>query len=246
MFEQTFVTKSSKKTGSLLASVLAQVGLAAAFIILPLIFYPGLPKVALASMLVAPNPPKPLPPPPEVPQAPPQKRVTKVFVPPCTTCAPPRIPTKPPSQDEPDLNVLPTPPGVDGAVPQGPRGPGILTEVPKVPPPPEKKREEAKEKPREIPRLRIGGMVDAPKLINKVQPQYTELARKARVQGTVIFTAVIDEDGNIRQLQLVTGNPLLVGPARDAVSRWRYSKPRLNGEPIQVVTQISVNFTLNQ
>jgi protein TonB len=67
-----------------------------------------------------------------------------------------------------------------------------------------------------------------------------------RVQGVVEFTAVISKQGNIENLQLVRGHPLLVTAAREAILQWRYRPTMLNGEPVEVITNILVNFTLSQ
>jgi protein TonB len=93
---------------------------------------------------------------------------------------------------------------------------------------------------------RIGGNVMAANLIRKVEPVYPPLAKSARVQGTVEFTAVISKDGNIENLQLVRGHPLLVNAAKEAVLQWKYKPTQLNGQPVQVITDIIVNFTLSQ
>jgi protein TonB len=82
-------------------------------------------------------------------------------------------------------------------------------------------------------------------LIYRVQPQYPQLARQARVQGVVVLRAVISREGKIENLQLVTGHPLLVQSAMDAVSQWRYRPYFLNNEPVEVETQVTVNFTLS-
>jgi protein TonB len=77
-------------------------------------------------------------------------------------------------------------------------------------------------------------------------PVYPPLARQTRVSGTVCFTAIIGTDGRIQNLQLIAGHPLLVASAREAVSQWLYRPTLLNGKPVEVITQIEVNFTLNQ
>jgi len=110
------------------------------------------------------------------------------------------------------------------------------------PPPPVKEAP----KPTTPQRIRVGGNVQQANLIRKVQPVYPPLAKQARIQGTVRFTAIIGKDGTIQNLQLVTGHPLLVEAARQAVSQWQYKPTLLNGEPVEVVTQIDVNFTLSQ
>jgi TonB family protein len=81
-------------------------------------------------------------------------------------------------------------------------------------------------------------------LIQKVVPVYPEVARSARVQGMVEFTAVIGKDGSIQSLLLVRGHPLLVKAAEDAVKQFRYKPTLLKGQPVEVTTHIVVNFTL--
>ena len=81
-------------------------------------------------------------------------------------------------------------------------------------------------------------------LIHKVEPVYPSMAKIAHVQGAVILAAIVSKDGTIEHLQLMSGHPLLVPAAMDAVSRWRYRPYILNGEAIEVETQITVNFIL--
>ena len=95
-------------------------------------------------------------------------------------------------------------------------------------------------------RGRVGGNVQSAKLVRQPKPVYPPLARQARIQGQVKFTAVIGNDGTIQNLQLISGHPLLVQSAQDAVRQWVYQPTLLNGEPVQVITQIDVNFTLTQ
>jgi protein TonB len=82
-------------------------------------------------------------------------------------------------------------------------------------------------------------------LIRRVEPTYPPLARQARIQGTVVLVAVISKAGAIDNLRLVSGHPMLVGAALDAVSQWRYRPYILNGDVIEVETQITVNFLLD-
>lgn len=117
---------------------------------------------------------------------------------------------------------------------------GVLGGVPGAPPPPPP----PKAKP--TGPVRIGGQVAEANLIRRVTPVYPPLAKSARVQGTVEFTAVISKEGNIENLQLVRGHPLLVQAAKDAVLQWKYRPTMLNGEPVTVVTDIIVNFNLSQ
>jgi protein TonB len=94
--------------------------------------------------------------------------------------------------------------------------------------------------------VRLSSDVEASLLIHKVQPVYPALARQIRVQGRVEFTAVISKTGTIENLQLLSGHPMLVAAARDAILQWRYKPTLLNGEPVEVITDIVVNFALNE
>ena len=94
--------------------------------------------------------------------------------------------------------------------------------------------------------IEVGGRVQSAKLISQLKPSYPDLARRAGVQGVVRFTAVIGLDGRIRNLQLVSGHPLLVQAAGDSVKQWVYQPTELNGRPVEVITQIDVNFTLSR
>ncbi len=95
-------------------------------------------------------------------------------------------------------------------------------------------------------RIRVGGNVQAANLVTKVTPVYPALAKQARIQGTVRFSAVLGKDGSVVNLQLISGHPLLIAPAQDAVKQWVYKPTLLNGAPVEVLTQIDVNFTLIQ
>lgn len=82
-------------------------------------------------------------------------------------------------------------------------------------------------------------------LVHKVQPAYPALARAARIEGTVLLQAVISKQGTIERLRVVSGHPMLASAAIDAVSQWRYRPYVLNNEPVEVETQITVNFSLS-
>jgi protein TonB len=81
-------------------------------------------------------------------------------------------------------------------------------------------------------------------LIRRVEPVYPPLARTARIQGSVVLSALIDKAGAIENLHALSGPPMLVPAAVSAVSQWRYRPYILNSEPIEVETQITVNFIL--
>ena len=82
------------------------------------------------------------------------------------------------------------------------------------------------------------------KLMRQVTPQYPPIAKTAHVSGTVILHAIIAKDGTIQELQYVSGPPLLMKTAMDAVQQWRYKPTLLNGDPVEVDTTIYVVFTL--
>jgi protein TonB len=92
--------------------------------------------------------------------------------------------------------------------------------------------------------LRVSSGVEQGNLLSNVQPQYPPLARQAHIQGTVVLVAVIGKDGLVHNLQVKSGPPLLAQAAVSAVKQWRYRPYSLNGEPVEVETQINVNFTL--
>jgi protein TonB len=94
-------------------------------------------------------------------------------------------------------------------------------------------------------RVRISQGVTKGLLIRRVEPTYPPLARSARVQGEVVLSAIISTNGEIENLQLVSGHPMLVPAALTAVKQWRYKPYLLNGQPTEVETTITVIFTLS-
>jgi TonB family protein len=98
----------------------------------------------------------------------------------------------------------------------------------------------------ERPPLKIGGNMQQAKLVYQPRPMYPPDAKASRVQGKVSMTAVIGKDGTIKKLDVIAGDSLLVQSALDAVRQWVYEPTLLNGEPVEVQTQIDVNYTLSQ
>jgi protein TonB len=140
------------------------------------------------------------------------------------------------SDDGPPSIGLPGPSTPGGSGPGGPVGvlnsPG--TGVPVLPVPP---------KPAAVAPIRVSSISEG-NLTRKVQPAYPPLARSAHIQGAVVLQAVISKEGTIENLKVLTGHPMLVGAAVDAVRQWRYRPYVLNHEPVEVETQITVNFSL--
>jgi len=113
---------------------------------------------------------------------------------------------------------------------------GVIGGMGGAPPPP---------KPKGGP-LKVGGNVQAARIVNRVQPVYPPLARQTRISGTVRLHAIIGKDGTIQSLEVLSGHPLLQQAALDAVRQWRYQPTLLNGDPVDVDTTIDVIFSLNQ
>ena len=206
-------------------------------ILVPLIYTEALPKAMISVSLVAPPPPPPPPPPPAA--APPPVRVIRRVTAEELMRAPTVIPkTIAVVKDQPvpqgSVGVVG---GVPGGLPGGAPG-GVLGSIlsAAAPPPPPK--------PEAPKRIRVGGQVEAAKAIYRPSPEYTPLAKMARIQGVVRLEAVISRDGTIQDLKMLSGHPLLVKAAMEAVQKWRYQPTLLNGEPVEVVTEIDVNFTL--
>jgi protein TonB len=213
-------------------------------LIMPLAFPESLPKGQLLTFLVAPPPPPPPPPP-----AAQSQRVVRQIQTDMMNTGQLRTPTRIPQRvqmikEEDAPPPMPSVGGVVGGVPGGiPGGQlggvigGIVNSttnaaVPKfIPVTPQ--------------RVRISQGVTRGLLVQKVEPQYPTLARAARVQGDVILSAVIDTNGQITNLQLVSGHPMLVPAAIAAVKQWRYKPYLLNGQPVEVETTITVIFSLS-
>lgn len=240
MFEQTFVVADAndKKRYTVVVSLLLQVTTLAMAIVLPLIYTQVLPQAHLRSVFAAPTPP-----PPALPKAPPtlarpavSPRPFLQIIPTNSYYAPlarhPGMTSAPP----PDL-VIGAPVGTDSTLIGAPAEVQIK--------PPDPPRAPIARQPVNKP-LHMASDIEASQLIRKVQPAYPVIAKETRVQGVVEFTAVISKTGTIENLQLIRGHPLLVTAARDAILQWRYKPTLLNGEPVEVITNIVVNFTLNQ
>ena len=95
-------------------------------------------------------------------------------------------------------------------------------------------------------RIRVGGKVMEAKLIHKVQPKYPPMAKKRGITGVVKMQAEVDKDGEVAEVKLLSGDPILAESAMKAVRKWRYQTTLLNGRPVAVLTQIDVNFTLRE
>jgi periplasmic protein TonB len=245
MFEDSLIESGgklkSKRGMTTTVSFIFQLVLIGILVLIPLLFTEALPKTQLMTFLVAPPPPPPPPPP---PAAAPVKIVKQVQT--DIINGQLRTPTKIPEkvqmikEDEappPVMSASGVVGGVPGGVPGGQMGGvigGIISSTPVAVP-----------KAATPQRVRVSQGVTQGLLIRKVQPTYPPLARQARIQGTVLLYAEISKDGTIENLRLISGHPMLAPSAIEAVKQWRYKPYILNGEPVEVETQITVNFTLS-
>jgi TonB family protein len=96
------------------------------------------------------------------------------------------------------------------------------------------------------PRIRVGGTVQAAKLIHRVQPEYPHVARDEHLQGTVRLRALVAKDGSLARLYVIKGYCSLADSSLKAVSQWRYAPTLFNGEPVEIDTEITVVFQLQK
>ncbi len=251
MFEQTFVEGVGKtnRTWTVMVSFGAQILAIGIAILIPMIYFDALPKTQLTALFTAPPPPPPPPPPPAAAPVKMIKVIPRQFDA-GRLMAPKAIPKDIAMIKEEELPPPSASAGVVGGVPGGVPGGtaggvigGIIGAVPTAAPPPPPPVEQKKPT---VQRIRVGGQVQQANLIRQPKPIYPPLAKQARIQGVVRFNAIIGKDGTIQNLQLISGHPLLVPAAEEAVKQWLYRPTLLNGEPVEVATVIDVNFTLSQ
>ncbi|MGB8579404.1 MAG: TonB family protein [Candidatus Sulfotelmatobacter sp.] len=242
MFEDSLLESGgrlkTKRGRTTTFAIFLEILLIGVMVLMPLIFTEALPKQQLMTFLVAPPPPPPPPPPAAAPVHVVHQIQTDIVN------GALRTPTKIPQkiqmikEDEapPQMASAGVVGGVPGGIPGGQMGGvigGIISSTPVAVP-----------KVATPQRVRVSAGVTSGLLIRKVNPAYPPLARQARISGTVILRAVISKDGSIENLSLVSGHPMLAPAAIEAVKQWKYKPYLLNGEPVEVDTEIQVNFTL--
>jgi len=207
-----------------------------------------LPQAMVPVYLGAPPPP---PPPAAAPRAPAQVVVNKLA--PRTFIAPAPTVAAIPQHAAIIVDAAPAlqdvaggvPGGVPGGMPGGSLN-GLLGALP--PPAPVAAKAPTPAAAPTVPtvptQLHVGGDVQAGLLTHEVVPVYPSIAKSARVQGTVKLSAIIAPDGTVKDLRVISGNPLLVEAAQNAVKQWVYRPTYLNGTAVEVITQIEVRFTL--
>jgi periplasmic protein TonB len=229
-------TQRSRRSLTTLSSFGLQALIMGILLLLPLIRPIALPFLQPLAAPIALAVPRGLPPAPQYKRAPvlPQSNMINNLL-----VAPHSIPNHVMNIDEtaPPPQFAPT----DGAV-LGASGPGdfrglpnglgntVAAAMPAAPPP-------------VASHVRVSRIMEG-NLIRRVQPEYPATAKLARVQGRVVLSAIISKDGRIENVQVLAGHPLLVQAAVEAVKQWRYRPYVLNDEPVEVETQITVNFSL--
>lgn len=238
-------TRPQRRTRDVLVSVALHGMLLAAALLVPLYFTQTLDLRRFTETLLVPPPPPPPPPAPAADIARARPAPQRRFVTGGKLLAPVVIPNRvvilkeePLAPDE-GIGVAG---GVPGGVPGGQMG-GVLGGVigglsrTYVPTP---------GTPQPRAPIRVGGRVKPPRAIVHPAPAYPPLARQARLQGVVSIDAVIDAEGNMVEMQVISGPPLLIPAALEAVRRWKYEPTYLNDQPIAVQLIVTVTFQLSQ
>lgn len=228
----------SKPALPVLISISTQLALVGALVVPLLLFTGQLPVTpTMLAFVAAPPAPPPPPPPPPPPAA---KKATSPENKPVPTTgaapidAPAEIAPERPGDDIADGVAG----GVEGGIPGGVLGGvvgGLPTEIPPPPPAPPAPRAP----------VRIGGQIQAPALVHRVEPIYSPLAVRANVTGTVILEAIVDADGRVTDVQVLrSGHRLLDDAAIAAVQQWRYSPLVLNGLRESFILTVVLSFQL--
>lgn len=249
MFESTVTTGQrdfAARCLMFLTSAAIHVIVVLTLVLLPLVFFSVLPATQLLTILLA-APTLPPAPPPPLPLGNPSRPATAVTrIPSTDFMAPDRIPRgiaavePPPFEAINPGNALGLPDGVQGGWPGGQPGEGTSVAVASPPQP-------LPVPPRPAPRkepIRMSSGVQESKLTYRVDPEYPPLARRARVSGTVILMVTVNEEGEVTDVKVMRGHPLLDDEAVRAVKQWRYSPTLLNGEPVPVIAMVTVIFSL--
>lgn len=246
IFEDSLIESSSnllkRNPWAAVASFAFQLLIVVLLIVAPLFYTEPLPGRQVVTILVAPPPPPPatystkLRTPPEIPKA------ISISPSPKAITFPKSHNTPKTNEGSPDPAVAVSamaggvPGGVVGGVPGGvlggTGGAPLLAKMTEPAPMPAKK-------------VRVPSRVAEGYLLHDVAPEYPSEAGRARIEGSVVLLAVIGKDGTVQDLQVKSGLPLLAQAAINAVKQWRYRPYMLNGEPVEVDTQITIDFTLS-
>jgi protein TonB len=239
LFDQTFVDACAKtrRPWTVAVSLLLQTGLVAIAFLAPLVRVAVLERPENVSALLPPQ----LPGHPREPEVKPVARPERASRPVFRSIglqAPVSIPWR--------IDMTPDVPEIGNAAVSTATGSSLSTLLPGTAIPPAPPPAPAARPQPLLPSVpvRITSGVQSAKLLFGPRPAYPSLARATRTQGTVKIQAVIGRDGAIKNLQVLSGPPLLIAAAMEAVQQWRYQPTLLNGDPVEVVTDIDVTFTI--
>ncbi|MFZ0539206.1 MAG: energy transducer TonB [Candidatus Sulfotelmatobacter sp.] len=233
----------TRQTWATVASFILQCVMLGVLLLLPLYFTQELPKSQLLTFLVAPPPPPP-PPPPAAQAARIMKQIQSDLLSGGQLRTPTKIPEKVQMIREEEAPLMPGTGGVVGGVPGGIPGGQLGGVIGGIVSATQNTAFLPKLQPVVPQRVRISQGVTTGLLIQKVEPTYPTIAKAARIQGNVVLRAIINKEGVIQDLQLVSGHPMLVPAAIEAVKHWRYRPYLLNGQPVEVETTVTVIFLL--
>ncbi len=237
MFEDSLVESTGRiRTGSrwfAVGSFAFQAAVLAVLILIPILYPAALPKQALSTLLVAPPPPPAAPV--QMPQAPAAHAPAPVQL--SGLVAPTIIPRHIPEGD----SATSAPPNVDNEIERAGSGevPGAIPLLGNTPPAPL-----VVMRPKPTGPVRVSAGVAQGHILEPMRPVYPAVAKAAHIQGTVAIEAVISKDGVVKGVHVISGPPLLVQAAVEAVNRARYVPFKLNGEPVEVDTAINIVFTV--
>ncbi len=253
MFEQSIlIPDPAKKTWTFAASILVEVSAVSVLLLIPLVYTERLGAGWIQSSIMHPPPPSPPPVHQQVlQQVQPTSRTAKRWNPLVAVLTRLRNADEIMKDASRDQAVLePCPACVVGGVPNSDST--VFNGLPgdRVPPPPQQKQPPKVEPKKPVEQaatgpIRVSLGTQEAKIIRRVIPTYPALARQARVQGTVKLIGVISTEGRIERLQVLSGHPLLVPAAVDAVKQWTYRPTLLSGQPVEVMAPIEVNFVLS-
>jgi protein TonB len=241
---ETTVGERKRRGFAAVLSITLEAVFVGSVLILPLVFTDALPKQQLLTFLVAPPPP----PPPPAPAAPAVNKVVRQIQSNLLKGGQLRAPTRIPArvqiihEEEAPPEIAGVEGGVAGGIPGGQLGGvigGIVSHTSNLATP----KLLAPSVPK---RIRISQGVTKGQLVYRKEPAYPPLARMARVQGEVLLKAIVGKDGSIRELEVVSGSSMLTAGAMAAVQQWRYRPFLLNGEPVEVETNVTVIFQIPQ
>jgi protein TonB len=243
-FESLVLTRPASlargRTATLTVSLIVHGALVAALVLVPIFFDDVLPAPDAAVFrtffvqpaAVAPPPPPPPPPPAGVRAQPRTPAAPRPVEEPAKFVAPIEVPTEIKPEESLDLGVEGgVPGGVEGGVPGGVLG-GVVGGLP------------AEAAAPTIKAVRIGGRMKPPALLHRVNPEYPALALAARVQALLILEATVGEDGHVKEVTVLRGQPLFDEPAVAAVKQWRYRPLLLNGVPTPFILTVTLKFSI--